>query len=65
MSQRQYDKWNIKVLNSHFANCLWSDSEGNNKYHLANWESVSMLKEFGGLGIPSLRPEHLSASLLD
>jgi hypothetical protein len=25
------------------------------EYHLDNWESVRMLKEFGGLGIPSLR----------
>jgi hypothetical protein len=51
----KFPKWAIKTLNAHFANCLWSDSEGNHKYHLANWESVSMLKEFGGLGIPSLR----------
>lgn len=48
-------KWAIKTLNSHLANCLWNDTEGNHKYHLANWESVSILKEFGGLGIPNLR----------
>ena len=23
--------------------------------HLANWESVSMAKDFGGLGVPNLR----------
>jgi hypothetical protein len=51
----KFPKWAIKILNSHFANCLWSDTDGKNKYHLTNWESVSMLKEFGGLGIPSLR----------
>jgi hypothetical protein len=45
----------VKFLNSQMANCLWNDSEGNNKYHLANWESVAMCKEFGGLGIPNLR----------
>ncbi|WVZ50592.1 hypothetical protein U9M48_001833, partial [Paspalum notatum var. saurae] len=32
-----------------------NDVEGNRKYHLANWELVSMCKEFGGLGIPNLR----------
>jgi hypothetical protein len=51
----KFPKWAIKTLNSHFANCLWSDTEGKHKYHLANWESVAMKKEFGGLGIPNLR----------
>jgi hypothetical protein len=51
----KFPKWAITTLNSHFANCLWSDTEGQHKYQLANWESVSMLKEFGGLGIPNLR----------
>jgi hypothetical protein len=51
----KFPKWAIKVMNAHFANCLWSDSEGKNKYHLVKWDNVSMLKEFGGLGIPSLR----------
>jgi hypothetical protein len=55
LSYIKFPKWAIKILNSHFANFLWSDTEGKNKYHLANWESVSMLKEFGGLRIPSLR----------
>jgi hypothetical protein len=55
LSVIKFPKWAIKVLNSHFANFLWSDSEEDNKYHLANWESISMLKEFGGIGIPSLR----------
>lgn len=51
----KFSKWAIKTLNSHLTNCLWNDTEGNHKYHLANWESVSILKEFGGLGIPNLR----------
>jgi hypothetical protein len=37
------------------SNCLWNDSEGNHKYHLVNWDNVSMCKEYGGLGIPNLR----------
>jgi hypothetical protein len=46
-------KWAIKALNTHLANCLWSDVEGKKKYHLSNWES--MAKDFGGLGVPGLR----------
>jgi hypothetical protein len=34
------------------ANYFWNDEEGNNKIHLANWSSVCMRKEFGGMGIP-------------
>lgn len=37
------------------VNCLWNDSDGNSKYHLANWESVSMCREYGGLDIPNLK----------
>lgn len=37
------------------ANCLWNDNEDSHKYHLANWELVTMKKEFGGLGIPNIR----------
>lgn len=37
------------------ANCLWNDNEGAHKFHLVNWETVSMIKEYGGLGIPNLR----------
>jgi len=51
----KFPKWAIKALNTHLANCFWNDSDGNHKYHLANWESISMPKEFGGLGIPNLR----------
>lgn len=45
----------IKLLNTQMSNCLWNDTEDAHKYHLANWESVSMCREFGGLGIPNLR----------
>jgi hypothetical protein len=51
----KFPKWAIKLLNIHLDNCLWNDSQGNHKYHLANWDSVSMLKDFGGLGVPNLR----------
>lgn len=34
------------TLKSHLANCLWNDNPNAHKIHLANWESVSMLKEF-------------------
>jgi hypothetical protein len=51
----KFPKWAIKLLNSHLANCPWNDSEDNHKYHLANWECVSMLKNFGGLGVLNIR----------
>lgn len=51
----KFPKWAIKILNSHLANCLWIDNEGRNKIHLANWEGITMMKEYGGLGIPNLR----------
>ena len=51
----KFPKWAIKVLNTQMGNYLWNDMEDAQKYHLANWETVSMAKEFGGLGIPNLR----------
>lgn len=45
----------IDVLHFHLANCLWNDNPNSHKHHLANSESVSMLKGYGGLGIPNLR----------
>ncbi|KAJ1272904.1 hypothetical protein BS78_06G238600 [Paspalum vaginatum] len=51
----KFPKWALKLLNTHMANCLWNDVEGNRKYHLANWESVAMCKDFGGTGVPNLR----------
>ena len=41
------------------AHFLWSDSENNKKYHLANWELVSLRQESGGLGAQSLRDFNL------
>ena len=34
---------------------LVNDFEGNRKLHLANWDLVSMKKDFGGLGILNLQ----------
>lgn len=51
----KFPKWAIKILNSQMSNCLCNDSEEAHKYHLANWESVAMLKDYGGLEIPNLR----------
>jgi hypothetical protein len=31
------------------------DYEGHKKLHFANWQLISMKKEFGGLGIPNLK----------
>lgn len=55
MSFIKFPKWAIKILNTHLANCLWNDNPENHKIHLVNWDSVSMMKEYGGLGIPNLR----------
>lgn len=51
----KFPKWAVQMLNSQMGNCLWNDLEDAHKYHLANWESVAMCKDFGGLGIPNLR----------
>jgi hypothetical protein len=37
------------------ANCLWNDDVDSHRYHLASWQHVTMEKNFGGLGVPSLR----------
>jgi hypothetical protein len=51
----KFPKWAIKAISSQVANCLWNDNEDRHRWHLANWESISMIKEYGGLGIPNLR----------
>lgn len=61
----KFPKWAIKILNSQMGNCLWNDLEDAHRYHLANWEFVSVCKESRGLGIPNLRDlKHLSPSFL-
>ena len=56
----KFPEWAIKILNTHMGNYLWNDSVENHKYHLANWELVSMCKEHGGLGLTSLRDLNIS-----
>lgn len=56
----QFPKWAIKLLNTQLGNYLWNDTVENHKYHLANWELVSMRKEYGGLGLPNLRDLNIS-----
>ena len=51
----KFPKWALQLINTHMANCLWGDEVDKHRYHLVNWETVSMSKDFGGLGIPNLR----------
>jgi hypothetical protein len=55
----KFPKWALKLINTQLSNCLWSDEEGHRKIHLANWPSICMKKEFGGLGIPNLKDLNL------
>lgn len=45
-----FSKWAIKIINTHMGNYLWNNSVESHKYHLANWELVSMCKDYGGVG---------------
>lgn len=47
------------MITTHMANCLWNDNEDKHRWHLAIWGSISMCKEFGGLGITDLRDVNL------
>ena len=51
----KFPKWTLKLIDTQLANYLWNDEEGNHKLHVANWPSVCMKKDFGGLGIPNMR----------
>ena len=50
----KFPKWAIECINSQMANFLWNDHEGKHKYHLSNWQSLAMPKDYGGWGIPDL-----------
>ena len=54
LSVIKFPKWAIEHINSQMANFLWHDAEGNYKYHLSNWQSLSQKKEHGGWGIPDM-----------
>jgi hypothetical protein len=51
----KFPKWALDLINAQIANCMWDDVDGNKKIHLANWPSICMRKEYGGLGIPNLQ----------
>jgi hypothetical protein len=51
----KFPKWAIKKISSQMANCLWNDNEDKHTWYLANWESIIMCKEYGGVGIPNVR----------
>jgi hypothetical protein len=59
LSAIKFPKWAIRAINSQMAHCLWDNYEGHNKYHLANWDLVTLKKEYGGLGIPNIRDMNL------
>jgi hypothetical protein len=51
----KFPKWVIRLIESQMGHCLWNNDGDCPRYHLANWQLVSMKKEFGGLGVPNLR----------
>jgi hypothetical protein len=55
LSFMKFPKWAIKLLESQIANYLWNDEAESHRYHLASWQHVTMEKDFGSLGVPSLR----------
>jgi hypothetical protein len=44
----KFPKWAIKVISSHMANCMRNDSADKHRWHLANWESVSICRLWRG-----------------
>ena len=54
LSVIKFPKWAIESINSHMANFLWNDQNGNHKIHLSNFQSLTQRKEFGGWGILDL-----------
>jgi hypothetical protein len=55
----KFPKWAIRLIESQMSHCLWNDDEVSHKYHLASWRQVTMLREYGGLGVPDLRELNL------
>jgi hypothetical protein len=51
----KFPKWAIKLIESQMAHSLWNNTSECHRHHLASWQHVTMKKEFGGLGVPSLR----------
>jgi hypothetical protein len=55
----KFSKWATKAINFQMGHCLWDNCEGHHKYHLANWELVSIEQDFGGLGVPNIRDSNI------
>jgi hypothetical protein len=55
----RFPKWALQLINTQLANCMWNDEEGHKKIHLANWPSICMKKEYGGLGILNMQDLNL------
>ena len=51
----KFPKWALHIIDTHMANFMWNDEEGNQKIHLVNWPSICTKKDFGGLGISNLQ----------
>jgi hypothetical protein len=55
MSFIKLPKWAIRLMEFQMGHCLWNNDGDSHKFHLANWQLVSMKKEYGGLEVPNLR----------
>jgi hypothetical protein len=55
----KFSKWAIRLFESQMAHCLWNSNADRHKYHLASWQHVTMLQEYGGLGVPNIRELNL------
>ena len=55
----KFPKWALNLINSQMSNFMWNDEEVNHKIQLANWPSICMKKDFGGMGIPNLQDLNL------
>jgi hypothetical protein len=60
----KFPKWGIRLLEFQMAHCLWNNTADCHRYHLASWQHVTMLKEYGGMGVPSIRAESMFVRFL-
>jgi hypothetical protein len=59
LSYIKFPKWDIRLLESQMAHCLWNSNADCHNLHLASWQHVTMLQEYGGLGVPNIRELNL------
>jgi hypothetical protein len=55
LSFLKFPKWTISLHESQMTHCLWNNDSDSHKYHLTNWQLMSMRKDYVGLGVPNLR----------